>query len=97
MKHLIVIGLLVFVAAKHVTAQARGPVTIDRMTCKEAYAYATKYGRYWKNMGPDGAIPIYPVHSLEKVNCGGRTGTSPIIERTRDRRDCIVGWYCRSQ
>ena len=75
-------------------ASAHTPV--EQMTCAHAQAYAEKHGMYWKDAGPDGQIPIYPVYTLEKANCGGRTMTSAQMEQTLDVDDCIVGWYCRS-
>ncbi|MGZ3713055.1 MAG: hypothetical protein ACXVBE_14920 [Bdellovibrionota bacterium] len=71
--------------------------TVEQMSCSEAQAYAAKNKRYYKNVGPDGAIPIYPVYGLKDSNCGGRTGTSPQWEQTLDNKHCIVGYYCRAQ
>ena len=93
MKLLLVASLLsLFFAC---AASAEVP-TVEHMTCRQAQAYADKYGRYWKDAGVDGAIPIYPVTGLRKANCGGRTTTTPQWEQTLDNRHCIVGWYCRS-
>lgn len=75
---------------------ASAQVTVDQMTCAQAQAYVAEHERYYKDAGIDGAIPIYPVYSLEKANCGGKTTTTPQMERTLDNPDCILGWYCKS-
>jgi hypothetical protein len=77
-------------------ASAQRVVTVEHMTCEQAQNYAKTYKRYWKDAGPDGAIPIYPVYQLDNVNCGGRTYTRPQMERTLDDAHCIVGYYCNS-
>lgn len=75
---------------------AQAQVTVDKMTCAQAQAYSEANGRYWVDAGPDGAIPIYPTYTLETVNCGGRTTTTPELRRTLDNPECIVSWYCKS-
>jgi hypothetical protein len=95
MKLILSIGILSICFATAVSAH--GIPTVEHMSCSAAQAFVAKHGRYYKDMGVDGAIPIYPAQSLQKANCGGRTMTSPQMERTLDNKHCIVSWYCRAQ
>lgn len=79
-----------------VSLSAAAQVTVDQMTCEQAQAYSAKHGRYYKNGGVDGPIPIYPTYTLDKINCTGKTLVSAQTERTLDVADCILSWYCRS-
>ena len=75
---------------------ASAHVTVDQMTCAQAQHYAVAHGGYYKDAGPDGAIHIYPVSTLEKVNCVGKNSVAPQWESTLDNPQCILSWYCKS-
>lgn len=75
---------------------ASAQTTVDKMTCAAAQEFAGKHGRYYVDGGPDGAIPIYPAFSLDKLNCSGRTLVRPEMRRTLDNPNCPVSWYCMS-
>ena len=75
---------------------AMAHVPVERMTCSKAQAYVKAHNGYWKDAGPDGEIPIYPVFGLGTANCGGRTITNAQMERTLDNKHCILGYYCNS-
>ena len=95
MKTATLLALSLFAISSYASARVRGPVTVDHMTCSEAQAYTLKYKRYYKNMGPDGAIPIYPVLTIPELKVG-KCFVAPIVERTANNAHCIVGYYCNS-
>ena len=86
----IAFGLLSFFAATAASAH----VPVEQMACAQAQAYASHYGMYWKDAGPDGQIPIAPVFQLNTIHCVGRYIVTAQVERTADNRQCVVGYYC---
>lgn len=92
----LILSVLALVVVTASAQAARGPVTVDRLTCGQAQAVVAKYHTYWKNVGADGAVRIYPVAPRETLLCKGRESAAPVVESTRDNSQCVVGWYCRA-
>lgn len=88
--------LTALLATVSLSASAHSVVTVEHMTCQQAENYVKHFGRYWKDAGPDGAIPIYPVYTLENIKCTGKVTVTAQTERTLDDANCVVGYYCKS-
>jgi hypothetical protein len=70
---------------------------VERMTCQEAVAFNAKYGRFYVTVEGNKLVPIYKITPKEKWwphSCGHKKVSAAYIQRTQDKKSCVIGYYC---